>query len=91
MDINDKLNELFDILDSDSNIKEIKELKKNIKKEELELINKYCNNPTIDNKKKLYDNKTINRYLTCESNINYLIMAINSKFKRSKSCESNKR
>ncbi len=90
MDLNKDLNELFSILDKDSNIKEIKELKKKISKQELDLISLYRNNPTIENKKKLYENDVINKYLTCESSINYLIMAINSKFKRSKSCESNK-
>ena len=90
MNINKKLDELFELLDNNSDIKRINELKQEITDKEIELINNYRNNPTIDNKKKLYDNKTINEYLTCESNINYLIMAINSKLKRSTKCESNK-
>lgn len=90
MNINKKLDELFLLLDNDSNIKRITELKNKITDKEINLINTYRANPTIDNKKKLYDNKVINEYLTCESNINYLIMAINSELKRSKKCESNK-
>jgi hypothetical protein len=90
MNIENKLNELFDLLDKDEIIKKLKELKTKITDKEIELINNYRNNPTIDNKKKLYDNKIINEYLTCESNLNYLIMEINSKFKRRKSCASNK-
>ena len=90
MNIDEKLNELFILLDNNPDIKKIETLKGKITKKELDLINEYRNNPTIDNKKKLYDNKIINDYLTCESNINYLIMEINSKFKRRHSCENNK-
>ena len=82
MDINKKLDELFILLDNDENIKKIKELKSKITDSEINLIKDYRSNPTIENKKKLYNNKIINDYLTCESNINYLIMEINSKFKR---------
>ncbi len=88
--INEKLDELFNLLENDSNIKKIKELKSKITDNEISLINDYRNNPSVSNKKKLYDNQIINEYLICESNINYLIMAINNKFKRRHSCESNK-
>ena len=90
MNIDNKLNELFSLLDSDINIKKIASLKEKITDKELNLINEYRNNPTISNKKKLYDNKVINEYLTCETNINYLIMTINNKLKRRHNCESNK-
>ena len=90
MEINDKLNELFALLDQNEDIIKIEKIKKNISNKELELINNYRNNQSIDNKKKLYDNEIINNYLIHESNINYLIMQINNKFKRSKCCESNK-
>lgn len=90
MNIDKKLDELFSILDKDENIKKIKKLKNKITDTEINLIKEYRNNSTIDNKKKLYDNKIINEYLICESNINYLIMEINSKFKRRKNCEGNK-
>ncbi len=82
MNIDKKLDELFSLLDKEDNIKKINKLKSKITDNEIDLINNYRNNPTIDNKKKLYDNKIINEYLICESNINYLIMEINSKFKR---------
>lgn len=90
MNIDKKLDELFSLLDKDDNIKKIKKLKMKITDNEINLIKEYRNNPTIDNKKKLYDNKLINEYLICESNINYLIMEINNKFKRRKSHACNK-
>lgn len=90
MNIDKELNELFLLLDNEENIKKLKILKSNITDKEISLINNYRNNPTVDNKKKLYDNKLINEYLTCESNLNYLIMEINTKFKRRKNCEGNK-
>ena len=90
MEINDKLNELFALLDQNEDIIKIEKIKKKISNKELELINNYRNNQSIDNKKKLYDNRIINNYLIHESNINYLIMQINNKFKRSKCCENNK-
>ena len=90
MNIDQKLDELFILLDSDENIKRLKKLKSKISDKEIKLIASYRDNPTIENKKKLYENKIINEYLTCESNLNYLIMSINSKFKRRKSCASNK-
>ena len=90
MNIDKKLDELFLLLDNNPDIKKISKLKKKITNNELDLINDFRNNPTISNKKRLYDNKSINEYLICESNINYLILEINNKFKRSKSCASNK-
>ena len=90
MNIDKKLDELFLLLDNDVDIKRVLELKKKISHNELELINNFRNNPTLDNKKKLYDNSIINEYLKCESNINYLIMEINNKFKRRKYCANNK-
>ena len=82
MNIDKKLDELFSLLSKDENIIKMQKLKKKITNKEIELINEFRNNPTIDNKKKLYENKLINEYLTCESNINLLIMEINNKFKR---------
>ena len=90
MNIDKKLDELFVLLDNDENIKKIKKLKTKITDKEINLINNYRNNPTIDNKKQLYENKIINGYLICESNINYLIMEINSKFKRRRDHACNK-
>ena len=90
MCMNEKLNELIDLLDNYPDIKKMNELKNKISSHEIELINNYRNNPNKEDKKKLYENKIISDYLECENNINYLIMEINSKFKRSKCCESNK-
>ena len=87
MDIDKEMDELFNLLDNNLDIKKIETLKKEITNKELELINNYRLNPTIDNKKKLYENKIIDEYLRSESNINYLIMEINNKFKRSKICQ----
>ena len=87
MEINNKLNELILLLEKEENIIKIKELKSKITDKEIGLINNYRSNPNIDSKKKIYDNKIINEYLTCESNINYLIMEINNKFKRSRKCQ----
>ena len=87
MNIDKKLDELFILLENDENIKRMKELKDKITDVEINLIKEYRNNPTVENKKKLYENMVIDEYLKCESNINYLIMEINSKFKRSKKCE----
>ncbi len=87
MNIEKKLDELFSLLDNNENVKKIKELKTKITDKEITLINEFRNNPTIENKKLLYENKVINEYLICESNINYLIMEMNSKFKRRKKCE----
>ena len=84
------LEELFELLDNNEDIKRINDLKSKINDDIIDLIQDYRNNPTIENKRKLYDNKIINEYLICENNINYLIMQINSKFKRRKTCESNK-
>ena len=87
MNIDKEMNELFKLLDNNKDIKRIKELKSKITNKEIDLINNYRNNPNIENKNILYDNKIINEYLICENNINYLIMGINSKFKRSKICQ----
>lgn len=92
MELDKLLNELIMLLDNNPNIKKMDEIKKNINKETLDLINEYRMNPSVNNKKKLYQDKVFLEYIECESNINYLIMAINQKFKlsRGKSCESNK-
>ena len=87
MYINEKLNELFDLLDNNKDIKKINELKNKITDVELKLIDDYRNNPSLENKTKLYDNLVIKEYLINESNINYLIMEINKKFKRRKLCQ----
>ena len=87
MNIDKEMDELFKLLDDNKDIKSIEKLKRKITDEEINLINNYRNNPSVENKKLLYNNDIINEYLICESNINYLIMGINNKFKRSKVCQ----
>ena len=90
---NNLLDELIVLLNNNLDIMKLEEIKKNINQETLDLINEYRINPSIENKKKLYNNDVLKEYITCESNINYLIMTINNKFKsvkRGKNCESNK-
>ncbi len=87
MNIDKEMNELFKLLDKNEDIKKVSKLKSKITDKELLLINNYRINPTINNKKKLYDNNIIDEYLKSESNINYLIMQINNKFKRSRICQ----
>ena len=87
MNIDKEMNELFILLDNNPDIVKIKKLKKKIGKKEIDLIMDYRCNPTIENKKKLYGNNIIDEYLKIESNINYLIMNINNKFKRSRKCQ----
>ena len=92
MELENLLDELITLLDNEPNIKKMNEIKKKINKETLDLINKYRINPSVSNKKKLYNNEVFREYIECENNINYLIMHINNKFKinRGKNCESNK-
>ena len=49
MDINNKLNELFSLLDNQEDIKKIQNIKGKITDKELKLIENYRNNPTVDN------------------------------------------
>lgn len=87
MNIDKEMDELFELLDKNSDIIKLKKINNKITEKELNLINNYRNNPSIENKKELYNNKIIREYLQCENNINYLIMEINSKFKRRHICQ----
>ena len=91
-DINRLLDELIGLLDKHPQVIKLDEIKSKIDKKTLELIDNYRCNPTVLNKKKLYENKVFREYVNIESDINYLIMEINNKFKlgRGKCCESNK-
>ena len=85
-----KLNELYNLLDNLNCIKNLERIKNNIDSELIELIQEYRLNPTIENKKKLYQNDIFLEYIKNETELNYLIMNINNKFKRkSGNCESN--
>ena len=83
-----KLNELLDLLDQNENIKEIEGLKNKISKETIDLIKEYQDNPSIELKEKILSDKDYRKYLECETNINYLIMNINKKFRRGHICEN---
>ncbi len=83
-----KINELLDLLDQNDNIKQIELLKNNISKETINLIKEYQVCPTIELKNKILSDPDYKKYLECETNINYLIMNINKKFKRSHVCEN---
>ena len=63
-------------------------LKNNISKETIDLIKEYQENPSIELKEKILSDIDYKKYLECETNINYLIMNINKKFKRSHICEN---
>lgn len=89
MKLNILLNELMDLLDNNPDIKKINELKNNIDNDTLELINEYRINPSVSNKKRLFNNSFYIEYIKSESNLNYLIMEINNKLKRGHDCENN--
>ena len=83
-----KINELLDLLDQNENIKEIEVLKNNISSSTISLIREYQDNPSIELKEKILSDKDYKKYLECETNINYLIMNINKKFRRGHICEN---
>ena len=85
-----KLDELINLLDQNIYIKNINELKDKIDPKTIQLIKEYQNNPSIELKKKILEDKNYKAYLENETNINCLIMGINNKFKRGHLCESNK-
>lgn len=85
-----KLDELFKLLDNLDCIKNLERIKNINDPILLELINKYRNNPSIENKKELYKNELFLEYIKNEQELNYLIMEINNKFKRGNNCENNK-
>ena len=85
-----KLNELYNLLDNLDCIKNIERIKKNIPDDLIKLINNFRDNPTIENKIKLYKNEIFLEYIKNETELNYLIMEINNKFKVKRgNCESN--
>lgn len=88
--LREKLNELFFLLDELDCIKNIESIKKDIPNDLVLLINEYRLNPTSSNKMKLYNNSVFLKYIENETELNYLIMEINNKFKRKRGhCESN--
>lgn len=92
MDLNlqTKLEELFTLLDDLECIKKLEEIKNYSNNDLIKLIENYRINPTIENKKSLYQNKDFMEYIKNETELNYLIMNINNKFKKKRgNCESN--
>ena len=83
----EKLEELFKLFDNNQDIQNINIIKNKITNQEKELIMNYRNDQSILNKKRLYENEIIKKYLISENNLNYLIMEINKKFGRSKLCQ----
>lgn len=88
--IDKELDELIVLLENNPNIKKLEDIKSKIDDDLLKLIDDYRVFPTVEKKKKIYDNPLYKEYIACESELNYLIMEINNKFKRGKICESNK-
>ena len=84
------MNELYELvenlksyLDNLDDIKNIKDINKNLSKDK-DLLNKielYRNNKDINLKKEILSNKDFKEYKRLESNINLLILEINSKLK----------
>lgn len=81
-ELQNKINELYNLLDNLECIKNITNLKKNIDDDLLLLIENYRMQPTIENKKTIYNNKVFLEYIQNETELNYLIREINQKFKR---------
>ena len=82
MKYNDLLNELFDLLDENQDIKRIKTLKGKLINN-LELQNNlslYKETRNVESKKKLYENQDYVKYLESENNIRLLIADIKKKF-----------
>ena len=82
MKYNDLLNELFDLLDENQDIKRIKTLKGKLINN-LELQNNlslYKETRSVESKKKLYENQDYVKYLESENNIRLLIADIKKKF-----------
>lgn len=87
--LNIELNELFDLLDSLKCINELEKIK-NSNDELIKLVNRYRNLPTIENKKELFRNNDYLNYLKNVSELNYLILEINNRFKKKRgNCEGN--
>ncbi len=82
MEYNDLLNELFDLLDENSDIKNIKSLKKKLlaDKDLQDELNLYKKLMTVHEKKKLFQNIDYVQYLKSENNIRLLIVEIKQKF-----------
>ena len=83
MKYNDLINDLLDLLDKNSDIIKIKYLKGILLNDSdfLSELDNYKIVKTVENKKKLYQNKDYLEYLKSKTNINILIQKIQNKFK----------
>lgn len=80
----EKVNKLKSSIDELDKIKLIKELNKEILKDKelLKLIEEYNKTQNEDTKKQILDNKLFQKYKLLETDINILILEINSKLKQ---------
>lgn len=80
----EKVNELKDSLSNTKEVLDIKELNKEIKKDKklLELLNEYHLYPREDLKKQILDNDLFRKYKEKETDLNILILKINSELKQ---------
>lgn len=87
-DINIKMNELVNLLNSDDRIRRLYVLKKELKKDDnlikkIELLRKYneYTNEYLKIKKEIFENTKFVEYKELENEINFLILEINQKLK----------
>ena len=80
----EKVNELKDSLSSTKEVLDIKELNKEIKKDKklLSLLNEYHLYPKEETKKQILDNELFRKYKEKETDLNILILKINSELKQ---------
>ena len=80
----EKVNELKDSLSNTKEVLDIKELNKEIKKDKklIELLNEYHIYPKEETKKQILDNELFRKYKEKETDLNILILKINSELKQ---------
>ena len=80
----EKVNELKDALSNTKEVLDIKELNKEIKKDKklLNLLNEYHLYPRESLKKQILDNELFRKYKEKETDLNILILKINSELKQ---------
>ena len=80
----EKVNELKDSLSNTKEVLDIKELNKEIKKDKklIELLNEYHLYPKEETKKQILDNELFRKYKEKETDLNILILKINSELKQ---------
>ena len=80
----EKVNELKDSLSNTKEVLDIKELNKEIKKDKklIELLNEYHLYPKEETKKQILNNELFRKYKEKETDLNILILKINSELKQ---------